>query len=142
MRHHITLVSGLDGLPKCSNGRGLPPGLQGYIDINLGALFGGGVQIGTGPNLFPVYLYGGVQSPGVSITIAPGQDVTTGWNAGIGGSVWGPIVYQVGCSELKNGQKPGLDNGFYEYGVGLGLPSPPLAPSSGGGWYVFPIWGD
>lgn len=62
---------------------------KGYLDINAGYYgFGGGAQIGSGPAgpvpFWPsLHFYGGVQKAGWGVTIAPGQEITPGINAGI-----------------------------------------------------------
>ena len=113
---------------------GLPLGIPGYIDVNLGYVIGGGVQIGDGPpgpfgGAPSVHDYYGLQSPNASITWAPTGTISPGLNLGAGVSVPIPIgdvivipvMFQFGNSsggwfwEVGVGWPPGI--GFGGWGV-------------------------
>jgi RHS repeat-associated protein len=109
----------------------------GYFDFNvtgcgpeLGGAFGHcvsfGFQVSFGEGFHPYFGCGvGTTQFGVTGNFAPGQNITTGMNCGIQGSIgspgFGPSVGgQVGGAGRDSGRKwPG--SAFGEAGVGLGL---------------------
>jgi RHS repeat-associated protein len=150
-----TDLSGLiDGIPYPSQiqvpGSGFPYSMYdrkptppsqtppGYIDLNIGSGFGGGIQ--TGPSnwgeeyYWGIHPYFGIQSLNIGASIAPGQTVTPGLN--FGGSVSPSMGVTPGMSgqvgiainPIKLNTEP-----FLEIGPSL---SPPGLPFGGGIWLV------
>jgi hypothetical protein len=88
---------------------GLPFGIPGYIDINIGTpwLIGGGVQIGAGPpgpfNWFPsVHPYIGIQTKGLSVTWSSGN-IVPGKNVGFSFGAVAPIKTKWGTFLVSGG---------------------------------------
>jgi hypothetical protein len=114
---------------------GLPFGIPGYIDINVGFIYGGGVQTGSGPpgpfRRFPsLHWYWGVQTPNISVTWSP-FDITPGLNYGfsVPGIGFGPVVQFGPVFPRAN---PRTIMRHWEVGIGIWLPGFPGA----GVWLV------
>jgi RHS repeat-associated protein len=114
---------------------GLPFGIPGYIDINIGFIYGGGVQTGSRPpgpfRRFPsLHWYWGMQTPNISVTWSP-FDITPGLNYGfsVPGIGFGP-VFQFGPVFPR--ANPRTIMRHWEVGIGIWLPGFPGA----GVWLV------
>jgi RHS repeat-associated protein len=89
-----------------------PLGLD-YLDLNVSiGLYGIGITGGMmfdSSGVYP-YLGGGLTTPGISLTRAPGDVPTRGWNVGLQGAFG--LAGQGGYSFGNEG------DWFYEYGIG------------------------
>ena len=115
---------------------GLPFGIPGYIDVNVGSFgIGGGFQIGAGPvgpfAAFPsVHPYAGIQTPGASVTWSP-HNISPGYSAGgwwfnpvpiMIGDV--PIPFPIGFGFSWSGWPNVPFPGGFQFEFGFGTPGP------------------
>ena len=101
--------------------------MPAYIDVNAGFGVGGGVQVGGGPRGpgwlggGAIHVYAGIQTPGVSVGVAPGQTVTPG--GATGGGFIAPVAGPVGVGGQGGLAGPGPATAFGEVSAGTAGPS-------------------
>lgn len=135
--------------PAPAGAPGLPFGIPGHVDLNIGGVIGLGTQIGAGPpgpipGLPSVHPYVGLQMPTPSITWSPGN-IQPGWASGV---TWFnppeddgfplPIGGKVGTSGWPTwpGNWP-QNPGKPYWKVGFGISNPFTLGWGGGVWYAW-----
>jgi RHS repeat-associated protein len=126
---------------------GLPFGIPGYIDVNVGSFgLGGGFQIGAGPvgpfaNFPSVHPYAGIQTPGASVTWSP-HNISPGWSAGFWWfnpspiTIFGPpIPFPYGYGFSWSGWPNVPFPGDFQFEFGFGTPGP-FEGFGAGIWHV------